>query len=98
MPQGYHQDDTAAKSAGAGWVEAIAEMVAEEVEGHHGQENEDAGNQDPRVAREVLHVLRLREQVSPACGRFLDSEPEQRERALAEDEARNRQRGSHDRV
>src|SRR5216683_7631711 len=73
-------------------------MVAEKVERHHGQEDEDSGNQDPWVAREILDVLRLCKEVSPACGGLLDSEPEQRERALAEDEAGNRQRRGDDRV
>src|ERR1039458_6885621 len=73
-------------SSGGGGIEPVAQMVAEEIERHHRKENVDARNQDPRVAREVLHVLRLREQVSPAGGRLLDSQTEQRERAFAEDE------------
>src|SRR5271156_1294708 len=75
------------RSSRVGGIEAVAEVVAEEVEGHHREEDEDAGNQDPWIAREVLHVLRLRQKVAPACGRLLDAETQQRQRAFAEDEA-----------
>ena len=46
------------------------------------------GREDPGKLRDALHVLRVGEQVAPARVRLLDAEPEQRERALAEDEAR----------
>src|SRR5208283_1561233 len=85
-------------SGGGGGVEAVAQMVAEKVKRHHRKENEDARNQDPWVARQVLHVLRLREKISPARGRLLNSQSEQRERAFAQDEAGNRERGRDYRV
>ncbi|MGA7870489.1 MAG: hypothetical protein WCA22_06280 [Candidatus Binatus sp.] len=39
-------------------------MVAEKVERHHREKNENARNQNPRVTREILYVLRLRQQVA----------------------------------
>src|SRR5580658_1205967 len=85
-------------SAGVRRIETVAEMVAKKVERHHGEKNEDARDQDPRIAREVLRILRLREQVAPArCG-LLDAEAEEGQRALAEDEAWDRKRRGDDRV
>ena len=32
-------------------------MVAEEIKRHHREEDENPGNQNSRIAREILHVL-----------------------------------------
>src|SRR5271156_5118675 len=92
---GANQPHRLAQVAG---VETVAQMVTEEIERHHGQENEDAGDENPRIAREVLHILRLRQQIAPTRGRLLDTQAEQGERTLAQDEARNRQRRGDDRI
>ena len=39
------------RSPGGRGIQAVAEMVAEKVEGHYGKENENAGDQYPRIAR-----------------------------------------------
>src|SRR6266404_751581 len=79
-------------------IEGVAQIIAEEVERHDCDEDKDAGRQDPGELRDALHVLRVGEEVAPAGARLLDAESEERQRALAEDEARDAERGGDDRV
>jgi hypothetical protein len=53
-------------------------MVSEEVEAHHGEEDEHARRQNPRVAGNALYILRIGEEVSPASARLLNAESEER--------------------
>src|SRR5215470_3429124 len=79
-------------------IEAVAQVVAEEVETHDGQENEQPRCQDPRIFHQVLDVLRIGQHVAPARARLLDAEPEERQRALPQNERGNPEGGGDDRV
>src|SRR6266849_136966 len=73
-------------------IEPIAQMIAQEIERHHRYRNEHARDQHPRIVLDILRIHRLRQQIAPTRRGLLDSQSEQRERALTEDVTRDRKR------
>src|SRR5918994_266797 len=73
-------------------VGGIAPAVADEVEGQHGHDDDQAGNEKPRCQRQGLDVLRLLQQHAPADRRWPDAEAEEGERGLVDDHHRDGER------
>ena len=60
------------------WIRRITQAVAQEVKRHDSGNDEQAGNQCPRVKRYVADVLSLADQHSPADGRGAKADAQER--------------------
>src|SRR5215831_12396148 len=67
-------------------VRGVADTVAHEVEGEHRDNDGEGGNEQPRRDDQRLDVLRVLQQHAPADRRRPQSQPEERERRLADDD------------
>src|SRR5690554_3729472 len=68
------------------WVEGVAEAVADEVDGEHGdKDHEPRREPEPRHGTQDTHGLGVRQQVPPACGRRLYTHPQETEGGLLDD-------------
>src|SRR5215472_14822758 len=78
-------------------VERVAQRVAEEIEGEHGEADGEAGKDGhPRRRLREVH-RRAAEHEAPRRGGLLDAEPEKGERGFEEDGLAE-ERGEHDQV
>ncbi len=73
-------------------VEPVAEAVAEEVEGEHGERDGEAGEQDHPGRRLVEIRARARQHQAPGRRRLSHAEPEERQARLEQDGLRHRRR------
>ena len=73
-------------------VSGIAQPVPDEVERQHGDDDDEhAGDHQPRRQRQRVNVLRRLPQHALADGRCLDAQPEKAEDGLGQDHVRYRQ-------
>src|SRR6185295_9184071 len=96
-PAGSGSDVNAGPSVAVG-VGSVAEAVPHEVERDDHDDHRDRRVQQPRRDREGLDVLRLLEEHTPADRGRPESQTQERERRLADDHGRYRERGRRDDV
>src|SRR6185369_7654419 len=72
------------------WIERVAQAVAEDVEGEHGDEDRHARPEHEVRHRVVVHGVR--EHAAPRRGRRADADAEEGQRRLEEDVRRDQQR------
>ena len=60
-------------------ISGIAHTVADEVEGEHGENDDQPGDQQPRHVGDRSNVLRRIQEYAPALDRFAQAEPEETE-------------------
>src|SRR5205085_8370528 len=65
-------------------IRSVSEAVAQEVEGHHGEDDGHRRQHQPRRDRHRLDVLRLLQEHAPADGRWPQTEAENAQRRLAD--------------
>ena len=65
-------------------IDGVAEAVADEIEGDDGEENENAGPEDPGMLIELDDVHGLVEHISPGGGGFHDAQAEDGKGGFAE--------------
>src|SRR5437773_8128226 len=76
-------------------VERVAKAVADEVDRHHREEDEEPGEE--RDPRRLVHVRgRVVEHVAPRRSGWLDAQTEERERALGDDRRADAERPGDD--
>ena len=76
----------------------VAQAVAEEVEGEHGDDHGEAREQQPGRGRHRVDVLRLLQQHAPGDDGRLQADAEEGQRRLGQDHFRDRQRRHRDDV
>src|SRR5215468_1905958 len=79
-------------------VGGVAQAVPHQVEGEHGHDDDQAGNEQPGRQRQRLDVLRLLQEHAPADGGRADAETEEGERGLVDDHHRDGERAGGDDV